>query len=89
MVGKTHKIKCLSEYFDAVWSGRKTFELRKNDRDYTVDDIVWLREEKDGKLTGRVAIVKINYLLKDVPQYGLENGYCIFSWENMIQHVEC
>lgn len=31
---KKHELKILPQYFQAVWSGIKTFELRKDDRDY-------------------------------------------------------
>ena len=41
---KTHELKILPEYFEAVISGRKQFEIRKNDRDYKVGDQLILRE---------------------------------------------
>lgn len=40
----THELKILSEFFEAVTSGRKQFEIRKNDRDYKVGDQLVLRE---------------------------------------------
>ena len=33
-----HELKCWPEYFEAVISGAKTFEVRKNDRDFAVRD---------------------------------------------------
>jgi len=39
-----HELKCHPEYFDKVWSGEKTFEFRKDDRDFRVFDTLWLRE---------------------------------------------
>lgn len=39
-----HKLKLFPEYFDAVANGIKTFEIRKNDRDYKVGDTLRLYE---------------------------------------------
>ncbi len=36
----THNIKILLQYADAIIDGRKTFEIRKNDRGYNVGDKV-------------------------------------------------
>lgn len=36
---KEHHLKILPEYFNAVRLGEKTFEIRKNDRNYQVEDI--------------------------------------------------
>lgn len=40
----THQLKVIPPYFDEVASGRKTFEVRKNDRAYQRGDILELRE---------------------------------------------
>lgn len=40
----THELKILPKYFDAVVNGIKTFEIRKNDRNYSIGDTLWLRE---------------------------------------------
>lgn len=39
-----HELKILPEYYDAVANGIKTFEIRKNDRNYKVGDTLRLRE---------------------------------------------
>lgn len=35
---KTHRLKVLVKYADAIMNGTKTFEVRKNDRGYEVGD---------------------------------------------------
>lgn len=39
-----HQLKIDSEYFDDVASGKKTFEVRKNDRNFLVGDFLALNE---------------------------------------------
>ncbi len=74
------QIKIKPEYYKAVLSGLKTFEIRKDDRNYQVGDTVCLNEWDGGDYTGRYTKVTITYVLRDVPEYGLMPGYCIFGW---------
>lgn len=39
----THRLKLNSDYYNDSASGIKTFEIRKNDRNYQVGDILELR----------------------------------------------
>lgn len=76
-----HDLKILPQYFEDVISGKKKFELRKNDRDYKVGDMFVLREWNPEKgYTGRDFIHCIGYILKDCPEFGLMDGYVIFGW---------
>ena len=74
---KVHHIKLGASFFAEVESGEKTFELRKNDRDYKKGDILEMMEFKDGKNTGRIVRVLVTYILTEFT--GLEDGYCIMA----------
>jgi hypothetical protein len=41
---KTHDLKTWPDYFEALIERRKTFELRQNDRDFQVGDMLNLQE---------------------------------------------
>ena len=78
---KTHKLKTLSEYFQKVWDGNKTFEIRINDRDFKVGETVLLYEfnQEKNDYTGRYCEVKITYIFAG-GKYGLADGYVCFSF---------
>lgn len=61
-----HALKQLPEYFADVLSGKKSFEVRKNDRPYKEGDLLALNEydPKNG-YTGRSCLVYIDYILND------------------------
>ena len=62
----THELKIRPKYFKAVVLGDKTFEIRKNDRNFRVGDIIVLHEwnEKCG-YTGKHTLVYITYVMTD------------------------
>lgn len=75
-----HDLKIDPIYFDAVKDGKKQFEIRKDDRNYQVGDLITLREWNMGGYTGRVIEnIPIRYILRDVYGYGLQKGYCILG----------
>lgn len=75
-----HELK-IKNYFlaDIVW-GIKTFEIRKDDRNFKVGDIISFIPEK--KFTDNVYRCKITYKLNffDFPD-GLKENYCILGIE--------
>jgi len=79
---KIHDLKILPKYFNAVLKGLKTFELRKDDRDYEVGDYLRLREW-DEEYTGNFTTVRVLGILQNCPEYGLMDGYCIMSIEKV------
>lgn len=78
----THELKIAPRYFNDVLQNGKRFELRKDDRNYQVGDELILSEYVDGHYTGRSFSPKrpIQYILRDCPEYGLKDGYCIIGW---------
>ena len=74
-----HDLKISSSYFWPVKAGRKTAELRKDDRNYQVGDILNLQEYNNGKYTGRCVSVDVTHVLRNCEEYGLMAGYCILS----------
>lgn len=75
-----HELKILPEYFKAVTSGRKQFEIRKNDRDYKVRDHLILREWNGENFTGNSYKAEITY----ITDYAQQNGYVVMGikkWE--------
>ena len=58
---KTHRLKVFIKYADAIMSGAKTFEIRKNDRDYEVGDkIVFDVVTNEGYAVGSAARHPLN-----------------------------
>ena len=82
-LSKTIEKKILPEYFKEVKTGRKTFELRKDEDDVQVGDTLILREWDGENYTGRQAVCDVSYVLRDVPEYGLQKGYCIIALTTM------
>lgn len=61
-----HELKELPEYFEAVLSGEKSFELRADDRDFQPGDVLALNEYDagEGSYTGRSLMVPVRYILR-------------------------
>jgi ASC-1-like (ASCH) protein len=72
-----HQLKTLPEYYHAINTGRKTFEVRKNDRDFQIGDILILKEYDKG-YTGNEIKVKLIYILYG-GQFGIDKDYCVMG----------
>jgi hypothetical protein len=73
---KIHELKTWPEYFKTVVDGRKTFELRKNDRGFRTMDRLILREwdPETGEYTGDSIHADVTYVIDKGPW--LTPGYC-------------
>jgi hypothetical protein len=82
----THEVKSWSHFFDAIESGHKKHDLRKNDRNFKIGDTLRLRryDNINGMFTGQSIDRKVTYITsRDVPcafsSAVLESDYCILS----------
>lgn len=76
-----HKLKILPEYYIAVSDGSKTFEIRKNDRDFKLGDIVMLQEYDESGFRGRNILVEIVYLT----DYEQKDNYVVLGIRKIFQ----
>lgn len=77
-----HELKILKEHYENVVSGKKGFELRRNDRNYKVGDYLALNEwdaEKE-EYTHKTALFEIVSVLnsEDFPD-GINPGYVVLG----------
>lgn len=78
---KTHVVKCWPQPFRSIKDGIKLMEIRRNDRDYAVGDIITLVEYyPSGKYTGEEFDVEVMHIVKDTDfPVGIKPGYCVMS----------
>ena len=76
---KTHELKILPQFFHDVIRGKKKAELRKDDRNFEVGDVLVLKEWANGEFTGAWCSVTVTHIIRDCQEYGLDDGYCILS----------
>lgn len=75
-----HCLKTVPEPFNAVWNGQKRHEVRRNDRGFTLADLLVLREwdEKAGVYTGRAVFAVPTYITPG-GVYDLPKGVVVMS----------
>lgn len=80
---KVHDLKCEFSAFNDLLDGRKTFEYRRNDRNFQVgDELYEHRLEPDGKpseggRTDRLRL-RVTYILRG-PDFGVPKGFVVMS----------
>jgi uncharacterized protein DUF3850 len=76
----THKLRVYPEFFAALESGAKPFEVRKDDRNFKVGDRLQLDEwdHATQRYTCASLYRQITYRL-DGGQFGIEPGYCVLG----------
>lgn len=87
-----HYLKTVNPFFMDVYHGVKTFEVRKNDRNYQVGDVLHLQEFIPPETyTGREIDAEVVYLL-DNPSYCKEGhvvmGIEVYSINFLVEAAE-
>ena len=87
-----HYLKTIPPFFDHVLKRWKTFEYRRNDRAYEIDDWLYLEEYisddsgmGDGIYSGRCLKARIKYVLKNFPN--LPENYCILGLTDITEVI--
>lgn len=78
----THELKTVNPFFDDVYTGKKDFEIRKNDRNFKVGDRLKLVEFEKGKVGKRYVLKDVKYILTG-GQYGISYDYVILGLKNI------
>lgn len=75
-----HELKTINPYFEDVWDGYKTFEVRLNDRDFQKGDHVLLKEYDPilQTFSNRSILVEINYILEKY--IAVREGHVVFGF---------
>ena len=84
-----HKLKTWVRFFEAVESGEKNFEVRKNDRGFQTGDILvlecWDNDKHSYVFDYRQAPPKLRKIRKRISfllqggMFGIEPGYCVLG----------
>lgn len=87
---RIHKIKIWPNFFGDVIYGDKGFEVRKDDREYKVGDVLFLMEYDPDHtcFTGRKAKAMIVYKLEPGVIPGIAEGYCVLGFFLIPDSVE-
>lgn len=80
---KVHELKTWPEFFEPIAKMEKTFELRKDDREFHVGDVLHLREwSPSGGYMGREMAKRVTYLLGGGVGWGV--GMCVWLLVTLI-----
>lgn len=77
-----HSLKCWPEYFQAILDGKKSFEVRKDDRGFRAGDILHLQEwsPETQSYCGRETARLIVYTLTG-EDFGIREGFIVMGLE--------
>jgi Domain of unknown function (DUF3850) len=95
MVEMRHELKTVQPFFEMVWSGEKTFEVRFDDRNFKVGDRLALLEfdpvaefefapnVEDAPRTCRKVEANVERIFNSLEFPGLREGYVVIFLSNI------
>ena len=82
--GKVHELKLQKQFVHAVYFGEKQFEIRKNDRDFQVGDVIVFRGiDEDEKWYPSLLDGKMYVITHVLSGWGLLPGYVALGIRQM------
>lgn len=82
-----HDLKTLNPCFGLMQEGVKDFEIRFDDKDFLVNDILNFQECKYGEPTGECVQKRVKYILRRFK--GLQTGYVVLGLEDIERGYVC
>ncbi|MBJ6107975.1 DUF3850 domain-containing protein [Hymenobacter sp. BT523] len=78
---QTHELKTWPSCFAAAKAGNKPFDVRENDRNFQVGDMLILREfdPDSGQFTGRTVTRWVSYVLEG-GAFGVQPNWCVLGF---------
>ena len=80
---KIHELKTIEPYFSDICREQKTFEIRKDDRNFQEGDLLLLRKynPETKEYSTRQILCEITYIIPAGTFEGLAPGYCAMGIE--------
>ena len=87
MSSTIHELKVWPQFFGALALGEKTFEIRQDDRGFSVGDVLRLRnwDGEESEYVGGEVFARITYIFRgsDLPQFGVQPGFVVLAIKNL------
>lgn len=77
-----HELKVWIDYYEDIENGKRKFDVRYNDRDFKVGDILHLREYNniENYYTGREVSKIVDYISTDTT-FGLKDNWIVMGFK--------
>lgn len=76
---KIHELKVKKPFYDDLFFQRKNFEVRKNDREFKVGDILHLKEYPNEDPRKKYGLLREVIYILEGGQYGLDSEYVVMG----------